>query len=57
VFKWLNTEDVLVVIGVASVVAGVYLVYPPAAYIVGGLFSLTGGVLLGRAKAKKVDNQ
>ncbi len=33
-------DDLLYLIGAAAVTYGAHLVYPPAAYIVGGLFSL-----------------
>ena len=38
--------DVLLVAGTAAVSYGAWQVYPPAGYIVAGLFALVAGVLL-----------
>lgn len=41
--------DALMVLGAGGVSFGAWLVYQPAGFIVGGLFTLAAGVLLARS--------
>lgn len=45
--------DVLIVVGVISVAVGAGLVYVPAGYIVGGLFAIGMGAVVGNKLESK----
>lgn len=47
-----NLPDFLVVLGTVAVVYGIYAVYPPAAWIVGGACSLAIGLLMARSEKR-----
>lgn len=48
--NWL--PDALMTAGAGGVAYGAWMVYPPAGYIVGGLFCLAGGWLLAQKAAR-----
>ncbi len=41
-------RDVIGLAGVASIAGGAGMVYPPAGFIIGGLFAVAGAILAGR---------
>lgn len=43
-----HLDDLLFILGAALVTIGAGLIYFPAAFIVGGMFCIAGGVLYGR---------
>lgn len=48
--------DIIALLGIAALVYGAWLVYPPAGYIVGGAAMLLIGIALAPARAaKKMD--
>jgi len=49
-FDW---SDTLIVLGAVAIVAGAWLVYPPAALIVGGLVLAAVGLLLSHTSNPK----
>lgn len=41
--------DVLLIVGAAAVIFGVWSIYPPAGYIVGGVLGIVAGIQMARA--------